>query len=265
MARGVADVDPLAGELLDGPLGLVVRAARGRPLRTAAVNVATFGLVDHAALRTQAIDAAVHEAVGAGLRQVALLGAGLDARAWRMPDLADVSVFEVDHPATQRYKRSRVGNRPARARDVRFVPIDFGRDSLADVLARAGHDAGSPTFWLWEGVTPYLTIDAVRATLESIAARSAPGSRIAVTYATPRAAPLGASFTRVALLGFRLVGEPAVGLIEPGAMRAELARAGYRVLEDTASPEWADRYGGGGKRLLLVPERLAVAERSSRR
>jgi methyltransferase (TIGR00027 family) len=178
-----------------------------------------------------------------------------------MPELAGAVVFEVDHPATQAYKRARIGGRRPEARDVRFVPLDFERGTLQGALRRAGHDEAAATLWLWEGVTPYLGREAVRATLASVAARSAGRSRVAVTYGTPRASPLGPSFVRVALLGFRAVGEPIVGLLEPEDMHEELARAGFRVVDDTAPADWAARYGGERRRLLLLDERLAVAVR----
>ena len=140
-----------------------------------------------------------------------------------------------------------------------FVAVDFARDSLADALARSGHDADAPSFWLWEGVTPYLPIQAIRSTLEAVASRSARTSRIAVTYGTPRGSPFGQPAMRVARFAFRAIGEELLGLLEPEAMRAELGRVGYSVLEDLSAVEWGERFGGGRSRLLLVDERLAVA------
>jgi methyltransferase (TIGR00027 family) len=258
-ARAVARVDPLAPALVEGPLALVMRAGRiGRGPATV-LNAATLGLVDHIEMRTRAIDAALADAVAAGARQLVILGAGLDARAWRLRELSEVRVFEVDHPSTQAYKRAQIGSRGAMAREVRFVAVDFARDSLEQALEGAGHDASALTFWLWEGVTPYLPIDAVRATLTAVSRRSSPGSRIAVTYGTPRGSPLGGAALRVALVGFRVLGEAIVGLISPEEMRDELAAVGYRVLEDLSATDWGSRHGGGRRRLLLVDERLAVA------
>jgi methyltransferase (TIGR00027 family) len=258
-ARGAAGVDPLAIALVDGPLGVLMRAGRGGGARARAVNVATLGLIDHIEMRTRAIDAAVREGVEAGARQLVVLGAGLDARAWRMPELADVAVFEVDHPSTQEYKRARVGARVPEAKALRFVAVDFAKDALGEALQRARHDATLPTIWLWEGVTPYLPIEAVRATLGAVAARSPRASRIAVTYGTPRASSLGSAAVRVALLGFRALGEPIVGLISAESMRAELEAVGFGVQDDSEARDWAARFGGGKPRLMLVEERLAVA------
>jgi methyltransferase (TIGR00027 family) len=258
-ARGIARVDPLATALVGGALSLVMRIGRTGRAPAAVINVASLGLVDHIEMRTLAIDAAVREAVDAGVRQLVVLGAGLDARAWRMPELAEVRVFEVDHPSTQDYKRARVGSRSPAAKEVRFVAVDFARDSLGDSLERAGHDVAAPTFWLWEGVTPYLPPEARRATLAAVAARSAPASRIAVTYATPEASPMGATAVRAARLAFRVIGEAVLGLLSPEAMRAELADVGFRLLEDLSAAEWGARFGASKRRLLLVDERLAVA------
>ena len=259
-ARGIAKVDPLAMALVDGPLSLVMRAGRVGRASAAAVNFATLGLVDHIEMRTLAIDEALREAVEAGVRQLVVLGAGLDARAWRMPELAETRVFEVDHPSTQAYKRERVGARSPTAKEVRFVAVDFAKDSLEGALANAEHDATAPTFWLWEGVTPYLPLEAIRATLTAVASRSAKGSRIAVTYGTPQGSPLGATAVRAARFAFRvMIGEALVGLLSPEAMHEELADVGYRLLEDLSAEQWGARFGGGKRRLLVVDEHLAVA------
>ena len=180
-----------------------------------------------------------------------------------MNELRNVVVFEVDHPSTQAYKRPRVATRVPAALEVRFVAVDFERDKLDDCLARAGHDAKTPTFWLWEGVTPYLGIDAVRATLAAVRGRSAEGSRIAVTYATRAGSTLGPLVVRAGIQGFRLLGEEVRGLIDTSAMHEELLSAGFRVVQDTSAQEWGTRYGGDKKRRLLIEERLAVGVRAA--
>jgi methyltransferase (TIGR00027 family) len=129
--------------------------------------------------RTLAID----EAVMAKLHsQLVILGAGLDGRAWRMRELAEVDVFEVDHPASQAEKQSRLDRLEPAAKSIRFVPVDLSRDPLADALAAAGHDRLLPTTWIWEGVIPYLTRDEVEKSLGAIARISAPGSRLVISY-----------------------------------------------------------------------------------
>ena len=105
---------------------------------------------DLMALRTATIDAAVRTAMARGTQQVVILGAGLDGRAWRMPELAGVRVYKVDHPATQALKRSRLAALPSPIAGVTFVPLDFERERLDAALAQAGHDRTRPTCWIWK-------------------------------------------------------------------------------------------------------------------
>ncbi|MGH3634739.1 MAG: class I SAM-dependent methyltransferase, partial [Mycobacterium sp.] len=134
--------------------------------------------------RTIAIDDAIRERP---IDQLVILGAGLDARAWRMGELANTIAFEVDRPATQGDKRERLGERRSAAKEVRFVATDFGQQGLGHALDLAGHGTESPTTWVWEGVVPYLTAPQVAATAATVARRSAPGSRLVVNYQVPSA------------------------------------------------------------------------------
>ena len=118
-----------------------------------------------------------------------------------------------------------------------------------------------PTLWLWEGVTPYIALEATRGTLACIARRSAPASRVAVTYATPEASSKGPALVWLASLAFRAIGEPLRGLISPDDMREELQRAGFGSVDDTAPHEWSLRNPSARRRTLLVDEHLALATR----
>jgi methyltransferase (TIGR00027 family) len=199
-------------------------------------------MADLIALRTAAIDSAVRDAIAGGATQLVILGAGYDGRAWRMPELAGVRVFEVDHPATQGDKRARLSELPPAMGLVRLVPIDFERESLGEVLDRAGHDRSSPTCWIWEGVVMYLTRDAMRATAAGIAGRSAPGSTLIVNYHT-------AHRRFFARLMFRLIGEPQISAWTPAEMAADLRSVGLVVREDTGMAHWNDRFAQGRARV----------------
>lgn len=185
------------------------------------------------AVRTIGIDEAVRAVPAA---QVVILGAGLDGRAWRMPELRDATVFEVDHPDTQRVKRARAGALTQQAREVKFVPVDFTRDDLAERLSAAGHDPGQPTTWIWEGVVMYLTPAEVEATLRVIAARSTAGSRLVIVYIAP-----GGWIVPLVALIVRRLGEPFRSHYRPLEMRALLARHGFTVQSDESLPESAAR------------------------
>ena len=189
-------------------------------------------------LRTVAIDAAVRDAIASGAKQLVILGAGYDGRAWRMPELQGVRVFEVDHPATQGDKRAHLSELPAALGIVTFVSIDFERESLASVLERAGHERSSPTCWIWEGVVMYLTRDAMQATLADVSRASAPGSTLIVNYHVTHRHVL-------ARLMFRLIGEPQISAWTPDEMAADLRAAGFRVHEDTGMADWNQRFAQG--------------------
>ena len=173
--------------------------------------------------RTVAIDDVVRAAAAP---QVVILGAGLDGRAWRMPELRDAVVFEIDHPDTQRDKKPRVHQLTQSAREVRFVPVDFTRDDLAASLAGAGHDPTRPTTWIWEGVVMYLTPQEVEASLAVIERRSCAGSHLTIAYSS--SAPL----RWIIGLLLRRIGEPFRSSFTADAMRALLGRYGFAVVKD---------------------------------
>jgi len=179
------------------------------------------------AVRTVAIDEAVRETAN---RQVVILGAGLDGRAFRMNELRDAVVFEVDHPDTQREKVARAAALAPVAREVRYVPVDFTRDRLDEKLTAAGHDPTRPTTWIWEGVVMYLTKAEVEATLAIIARRSAARSRLVIAYATP-----GLILPLVRMLVRRL-GEPFRSVYSEAEMKAALAAHGFAVTRDDGVP-----------------------------
>jgi methyltransferase (TIGR00027 family) len=188
-------------------------------------------MADMIALRTSAIDKAVRDAIADGAEQLVILGAGYDGRAWRMPELAGVRVFEIDHPDTQAEKRARMRALPPATGIVNFIPMDFAQESLDKVLDRAGHDRLLPTCWIWEGVVMYLPRDVVRMTLSSIAARSTHGSTLIVNYHGP-----GRGF--LAMLMFRLLGEPQISFWTKEEMQADLQSARFVVLEDSGMLDW---------------------------
>ena len=211
------------------------------------------GMADIMALRTAAIDTAVRESIARGAKQLVILGAGYDGRAWRMKELAALKVFEVDHPATQGDKRKHLSELPPAFGTVSFVSMDFERESLDTVLQRAGHDRLLPTCWIWEGVVMYLTHDAMHATLADIAKRSAAGSTLIVNYHT-----VHRHF--IARLMFRLIGEPQISAWTPEEMAADLRSVGFRVAADSGMGDWNEQFASGRARVeRALYMRIAVA------
>ena len=200
--------------------------------------------------RTVAIDDAVR---AAATPQVVVLGAGLDGRAWRLAELAAATVFEVDHPASQQDKRSRVGGLAPRCGALAYVPVDLTRDHLAPALAAAGHDPDAPTTWVWEGVVPHLRPLEVATTVAALGALSAPGSLLVVSYLSPGVRPvagrlLSRGLSALARRPSLWKDEPHRSSWTPAALRGLLEGHGFTVTAD--------------EDLLTVAERLAVpAER----
>ncbi|OBA61314.1 SAM-dependent methyltransferase [Mycobacterium sp. 1100029.7] len=137
-------------------------------------------MVDYQAVRTHFFDAYFADASGAGIRQVVILAAGLDSRAYRLDWPAGVTVYEIDLPKVLEYKADTLAGHGAAPRaDRRPVPVDLRHD-WPQALRDNGFDADQPTAWLAEGLLPFLPAAAQEAMFASIDALSAPGSRVAV-------------------------------------------------------------------------------------
>jgi methyltransferase (TIGR00027 family) len=234
--------DPYAAELLPFGYAMIVRAAERTPRASKALLRGTArvtrNFIRHMAFRTRAIDDVVSDEAARGTRQLVLLGAGFDARAWRLPALAETRVFEVDHPDTQGTKRDGIGSRHPIAREVVWVPTDFTRDSPDETLARAGHDASKPTTFVWEGVTMYLSASDIDATLAAVERRAARGSCLLMTYHDSAFAPESVALDVMV----RVVGEPFRTRMSPHDASEVFARHGFTALRDEGSDVWSERY-----------------------
>jgi methyltransferase (TIGR00027 family) len=180
--------------------------------------------------------AVLDAAVSAGLGQLVVLGAGLDTFGYRNP-YAGLRVVELDHPATQAWKRERLGAAGIEVPpSLTHVPIDFERDDLAEVLAR--HlDLEAPVLFWWLGVTPYLTIEAVRRTL--VVLGSLPHAAVVLDHATPPTgdeSPEALAWAQARADRVAALGEPWISLFEPSAIAALLRECGFGEvhLEDAA-------------------------------
>jgi methyltransferase (TIGR00027 family) len=164
----------------DSPLVQALTQPRDAALRPEASMAARLLIP-----RTRFIDSRLETALREGARQIVILGAGFDSRAYRFQELlARTRVFEVDHPVTQQRKMQRVrdalGSPPVNAS---YVAVDFRQDDLGREIAAAGYQRDEKTFFIWEGVTMYLPAEAVRGTLQWIVANSPPGSTVVFDYA----------------------------------------------------------------------------------
>ena len=185
----VRNPDWVAGRLI-GPAELALIAdhpisnALDQDFQEGIHNPDIFGFAWLMLVRTRFIDELMERAVRNGAVQLVILGAGFDTRAHRFTELLkDVAIIEVDYGATQEYKKQRVeavlGGAPA---NVAYAPIDFARESLGEVLRRAGFQSQRKTYFICEGVSMYVPEEGMKATLRAIAEQSAPGSTVLLEY-----------------------------------------------------------------------------------
>lgn len=196
------------------------------------------------AVRHRFAEDALAAAVARGTRQVVVLGAGLDTFAYRNP-FPETRVFEVDHPATGAWKRERLElTGIAVPPNVTYVAVDFERDALAERLAAAGFDAARPAFFMWLGVVPYLSVEAIRATLSVVA--SVPEGEVVLDYVRPvERAPEEARAARQDLVDHVAgVGEPLRPGLESEELHALLAELGFDDVEDVGRRGIRSRYLG---------------------
>lgn len=182
-------------------------------------------------------------AVRRGVRQIVVLGAGLDTFSLRNPH-PGVTVFEVDHPATQAWKRQRIAEAGlAEPSGASFVPVNFERQRLPEELAAAGLNPAEPSFFIWLGVVPYLTREAIFATLSYIA--RVPGSEVVFDYGEPAESRDTAGQAALAFYAARVaaIGEPWISFFIPSELAKSLAGLGFDEIEDLKSGDIAARFG----------------------
>jgi methyltransferase (TIGR00027 family) len=249
-ADRVAD-DPLAVKFLSPEFRALAAVGRVPPARRLIESVidrrwpcVRGGVV----ARTRLIDEAIAAALP-GVEQVLILGAGFDSRAYRLAQLRDVAVFEVDHPATQAAKRRILRNGSVQIpASARFVPVEFGVDDPAAKLAESGFASGMPTLVLWEGVTNYLDPVSVDGTFRFLASAVAPGSPVLFTYVDRAMLDGSAEFEGAAttLRAVRRVGEPLTFGLHPKEVPGYLSDRGFDLESDTVVRDAAKRFYPAG-------------------
>jgi methyltransferase (TIGR00027 family) len=195
--------------------------------------------------RTRYIDDVTKRSLQAGLDQLVILGAGFDSRAFRIAGLEHVRVFEVDLPGARDLKRVRLEKvLGAVPENVTLIGMDFDRQHLAQVLGAAGFQTGVRTLFTWEGVTQYLTGEAVKGTLEFVSSISGEGSAIVFTYV--RRGIIDGSdrpewFGSFLSLASR-IGSPFLFGLDRAELGQYLCDCGLELVEDVGAAEYQDRY-----------------------
>ncbi len=234
------------GSILDDPFALkilhedekdVLQFANQHPM-------ASIGRLFTAA-RSRIAEDAFSRAVERGVRQIVILGAGLDTFALRNPHSAlEIRIYEVDHPATQALKRQRLAEAQiAHPTSLVLAPVDFEREDLGEELVAAGFQQNSPAFFTWLGVVPYLTEDAIHRTLAYIA--SIRDSELAFDYMEPAEAFSEElrKLEKARAEQLEKMGERSATRFEPAGIAAILRSQGFSEIEDIGYREIASRFG----------------------
>jgi methyltransferase (TIGR00027 family) len=215
--------------------------------------------------RTAAIDEALLRVLSTGIKQVVILGAGFDARAYRIAGIEQVRVYELDLAEPQRLKQSLVmkamGDLPAH---LSFIPIDFDRQDIESLLTEAGFDRGQKTFFIMEGVTQYITEGAVDRIFRQVSSAAADGSQIVFTY-IHRGIIDGTARSYAEQKLLTAVGEmrmPWIFGFEPSGLAEYLRQRGLEMVEEVGAPEFQRRYlkPRGRELNIFKGERVVLAK-----
>jgi methyltransferase (TIGR00027 family) len=256
--------DPAAAALAAGPFRRLLERAQRTATPERAYRLfrhASGGLIDHVALRTAVIDERVREGIANhNARQLVILGAGFDGRAYRMRELADSVVFEVDYPSTQELKRKKAQQLELAARELRYATCDFETVSLDEALRAVRFDAAAPSVWIWEGVTMYLPEPAILGTLALLERLAATGSTLIISYITPAMTQGTPWVGRIGAQALRSLSEPIRFVATPEAMQRLLAARGFEAVSDVLPREKAAHYGARVARFALIqPDERVLA------
>ncbi len=215
------------------------------------------GALTSAIARTRFIDDEVKLELKSGARQLIILGAGYDTRAYRIHDPAKVMVYEVDHPSTSTTKQKIMGSN-----HVRFVPVDFNSESLESKMKAAGYDSTLRSVLIWEGVTNYLTESAVDVTLRWCS-QAASGSVVIFTYVDERVLKSPDNFygTKTLFKALKKAGEEWTFGIDPSCISDFLSQRGLLLTKDLGAAEYRQIYFGRAANQMRGYEfyRIAVA------
>jgi methyltransferase (TIGR00027 family) len=237
--------DPYAVQFLQNPYLRLVAASRlSSVMFSSVLDFWATGGQEFVAIRARLADDLAREMAALGLKQLVLLGAGFDSMALRIKDaLGAVTVFEVDHPATQAIKR-KVMTQLGTPENLRFVSVDFERDDFGEKLEDAGLDRSQVSLVIWMGVSYYLTPQAMSRALTQISLLGGPGTRLTFDYILQGVIDRTSSSpaARIAARRVALVGEPWIFGLKPEDMGNYLRAFGFRLIKDYGPEELRQKY-----------------------
>jgi len=248
--------DPVVKYLVGTPIRVLMRFESLRTFTRKQTDAIMPGIYGAQICRTRFIDDAVQAALSQGIGQVEILGAGLDTRPYRLAGMERVYVLEVDLPSVQEDKKKKLQKHFGRLPEqVTFLPIDFDTQSLEAVFTGTAFDPCRPVVFVWEGVTQYLSEEAVRRTLAFVGT-SAPGSILVFTYVLKsiieRRSDLPGADKLMDVVAKR--GAPWLFGLEPSGVPSFLKPFHLRLIVDVGNAEYQANYLKPLGRNLVVSE-----------
>ncbi len=240
-------ISPLRRRFLKNPVvALLMRSRLYRRFRPVRASVAA---------RSHYTEDKLEKAIAQGMTQYVIMGAGFDSFALRRRDLCeDIRVFELDHPATQKAKKERLSELHIELpKNLEFIPVDFERETIAEVLKRSSYFHELPAFFSCLGTLPFLTRNAISKTLRSLTSVAAPGSEIIFDYRIPDALISPKDLKRVDK-NRRFAarhGEPIITLFDPFVLVTEMENLGLELIENLSPNEQNVMYFANRKDNLI--------------
>ena len=253
--------DQVVKYLLNTPIRMLMQFSSMRTYTIKQTDAIMQGIYGVQVCRTRFIDDAVQSVLSQGIEQLMILGAGFDTRPYRLAGISSVKVFEADLPSVQEAKKKRLQKHFGRLPEyVTFIPIDFDTQSLKSALTGTAFDLSRPVVYIWEGVTQYLSEEAVRQTLTFIGT-SAPGSMLLFTYVLKSVIERRSNLPGADKLMDTVAKQNApwrFGL-EPSEVAGFLKPFHLNLLEDVGNADYQTRYLKPLGRNLVVTEAERIA------
>jgi len=248
--------DPVVKDLVGAPIRALMQFASMRNYTIKQTDAIMPGIYGAQICRTRFIDEAVEKSLSQGIGQVVILGAGLDTRPYRLAGMERMNVFEVDLPSVQEDKKKKLQKRFGRLPGyVTFLPIDFDKESLEAVFSGTAFDPSKPSVFVWEGVTQYLTEEAVCQTLAFVGT-SASGSILVFTYVLQsiieRHSDIPGANKLLDVVAKR--GSPWLFGLEPSCVASYLSPFHLNLIADVGNAEYQASYLKPLGRKLVVSE-----------
>ena len=253
--------DQVVKYLLNTPIRMLMQFSSMRKYTIKQTDAIMQGIYGAQVCRTRFIDDAVQSVLSQGIEQLMILGAGFDTRPYRLAGISSVKVFEADLPSVQEAKKKRLQKHFGRLPEyVTFIPIDFDTQSLEASLTGTAFDLSRPVVYIWEGVTQYLSEEAVKQTLTFIGT-SAPGSMLLFTYVLKSVIERRSNLPGADKLMDTVAKQNApwrFGL-EPSEVAGLLKPFHLNLIEDVGNADYQTRYLKPLGRNLVVTEAERIA------